>query len=93
MISRLRVLGLDVSDGRAAFSRAKPARKEDALPTKIDCRVVDTRAHGLDDWLVSCTGLDCLPADQAPHVLEKTLLACSVEGQLSRRLFHHSPPT
>jgi len=31
MISRLRVLGLDVSDGRAAFSRATPARQEDAL--------------------------------------------------------------
>jgi hypothetical protein len=82
MISRLRVLGLHVSDGRAAFRRAKPARQEDALPTKTDCRVVDTRAHGLDDWLVSCTGLDRLPADQTPHVLEKSLLACSVEGTI-----------
>ena len=82
MISRLRVLGLDVSDGRAAFSRAKPARQEDALPTKTDCRVLDTRARGVDDGLVSCISLDRLPADQAPHVLEKTLLACSVEGTI-----------
>ena len=70
MISRLRVLGLDVSDGRAAFSRAKPARQEDALPTKANCRVVDTRARGLDDRLVSCTGLDRLPVDQAPGFLK-----------------------
>jgi len=80
MISRLRVLGLDVSDGRAAFRRAKPARQEDALPTKTDCRVVYTRARGLDDRLVSCIGLDRLPAGQAPRVLEKTRLAGSVNG-------------
>ena len=84
MISRLRVLGLDVSDGRAAFRRAKPARQKGALPTKADGRVVYTRARRLDDRLVSCIGLDRLPVGQAPHVLEKTLLACSVGAIESR---------
>ena len=79
--------GLHVSDGRAAFRRAKPtARQEGALPTKTDCRVVDTRARGLDDRLVSCTGVDRISANQAPHVLEKTLLACSVEGAIDSRV-------
>ena len=73
MISRLRVLGFHVCDGRAAFRRAKPARQKGALPTKADGRVVYTRARRLDDRLVSCIGLDRLPVGQAPHVLEKTL--------------------
>jgi hypothetical protein len=73
--SRLRIFRLDVSAGRRVFRRTKSAR-EDA--TKTDCRVVDSHGRGLDDRLVSCTGLDRLPADQ-PHVLEKTLLACSLE--------------
>jgi hypothetical protein len=44
--------------------------------------VLDTGARRLADRLVSCTGLDLLPADHAPGVLEKTLLASSVEGTI-----------
>ena len=88
MISRLRVLGLDVSDGRAAFRRAKPARQKGALPTKADGRVVYTRARRLDDRLVSCTGLDRLPVDKALRVLEKDAFGMFPRrNQLSARLF------
>ena len=60
--------------------------RDDALPTKAQRWVVDTRTRGLDDRLVSCAGLDRLPVGQAPGVLEKTLLASSV-NETSRAFF------
>ena len=55
---------------------------------------MDTRARDLDEWLVSCIGLDRLPVGQAPPVLEKTPLAGSMDETsraFFRRLFSMGP--
>ena len=59
---------------------AEQSRQDNALATKADRWIVDTCARRLADRLVSCTGLDRLPVGQAPGVLEKTPLACSIDG-------------
>jgi hypothetical protein len=48
-----------------ACTTAISTARDDALPTKADRWVVDTRARDLDDKLVSRIGLDRLPVDQA----------------------------
>ena len=79
-LSKLRIdLGPHANAEHAAFCRARPTTQENALPRNAHCRILDTGARRLADRLVSCTGLDRLPVDHAPGVLEKTLLACSVE--------------
>ena len=47
---------------------------------------MDIRTRRRDDRLVGCAGLDRLPVGQAPGVLEKTLLAGSV-NETSRPFF------